>query len=484
MNFRFVMSAIVLVIGFAASSSAFSQDEFWQHEGPILLKNITIIDGLGHDAKPMRDVMIVDGKIARITVTTMMPTPPEGTRVIDGKGLTVMPGLMDTHTHLLAIDYSKSRVTGDEFAKMDGLDLTNTSFEYAYPNDDLESIQRYLNADIYSGVTTVLDVGSSLETAVTLRDDVAAGRRIGPTIHTVGNTITALQNTQNAVDDLRGPPAMAEIQEIFDTREAQGISHIKIYAGVTAWEARHMTAEANKRGFKIIADMWGSNLSRDFMEIGGINAYAHGGMLTMTQDDAEWMADNDKFATLTLSIFDNQGGHRVYRDYEERSFLKNPLVVDVWGRKEVENYYDSVLSLQQQWNGEGGLYDGQHWRDKTGNLESNMENLRILHEAGVMLGIGTDAGYPPGSWPGEAMHYELELTVQAGIKPVDAIKMATYNNAWYIGIEDEVGTVQTGKAADLLVVKGNPAENISDTRNIVHVIKGGKLVNRDALKYR
>jgi imidazolonepropionase-like amidohydrolase len=484
MNFRFVMSAIVLVIGFAASSSAFSQDEFWQHEGPILLKNITIIDGLGHDAKPMRDVMIVDGKIARISVTTMMPTPPEGTRVIDGKGLTVMPGLMDTHTHLMAIDYSKSRVTGDEFAKMDGLDLSNTSFEYAYPNDDLESIQRYLNADIYSGVTTVLDVGSSWETAVTMRDDIAAGRRIGPTIHTVGNTVSALQNTQNAVDDLSQPPAVAEIQEIFDTREAQGISHIKIYAGVTAWEARHMTAEANKRGFKIIADMWGSNLSRDFMEISGINAYAHGGMLTMTQDDAEWMADNDKFATLTLIIFDNQRGLRVYRDYEERSFLKNPLVVDVWGRKEVENFYDAFLSLQQQWNEDGGLYDRQHWRDKTGNLESNMENLRILHEAGVMLGIGTDAGYPPGSWPGEAIHYELELTVQAGIKPVDAIKMATYNNAWYIGIEDEVGTVQTGKAADLLVVKGNPAENISDTRNIVHVIKGGKLVNRDALKYR
>jgi imidazolonepropionase-like amidohydrolase len=484
MNFRFVMSAIVLVIGFAASSSAFSQDEFWQHEGPILLKNITIIDGLGHDAKPMRDVMIVDGKIARTSVTTMMPTPPEGTRVIDGKDLTVMPGLMDTHTHLMAIDYSKSRVTGDEFAKMDGLDLFNTSFEYAYPNDDLESIQRYLNADIYSGVTTVLDVGSSFETAVTLRDDVAAGRRIGPTIHTVGNTITALQNTQNAVDDLSQPAGMAEIQEIFDTREAQGISHIKIYAGVTAWEARHLTAEANKRGFKIIADMWGSNLSRDFMEIAGINAYAHGGMLTMTQDDAEWMADNDKFATLTLTIFDNQRGLRVYRDYEERSFLKNPLVVDVWGRKEVENFYDAILSLQQQWNEDGGLYDRQHWRDKTGNLESNMENLRILHEAGVMLGIGTDAGYPPGSWPGEAMHYELELTVQAGIKPVDAIKMATYNNAWYIGIEDEVGTVQTGKAADLLIVKGNPAENISDTRNIVHGIKGGKLVNRDALEYR
>jgi cytosine/adenosine deaminase-related metal-dependent hydrolase len=459
----------------------------WLHEGPILLKNITIIDGLGHDAKPMRDVLIQDGKIARITVTTMMPTLPEGTLVIDSQGLTVLPGLMDTHTHLMNIDYSKGVVTGDEFAKMNGLDISNNAFNYALPTDDKEGregVQRYLNADLYAGVTTVLDVGTDMDIAVTFRDDLASGKRMGPTIHTVGDTVTAMKTTETAVDDLHAPLALAEIQEIFDAREKLGIKHLKIYAGVTAWEARHLMHEAKKRGFKIIADMWGSNLSRDFMEISGINGYAHGGMLKMTPDDAAWMAANGKFATLTLNIFDNQRGLRGYKDYTERSFLNNSLIVDVYGRTAVENYYKAYLSLQQQWNENRGMYDLQLWGDKTRNLAFNMENLRVLLKAGVMLGMGTDAAYPPGSWPGEAMHYELELTVQAGVKPVEAIKMATHNNASYIGILDKVGTVESGKIADLLIVKGNPAENISDTRNIEYVIKGGKLVNRDALKFR
>jgi imidazolonepropionase-like amidohydrolase len=324
-----------------------------------------------------------------------------------------------------------------------------------------------------------------MNVSVLLRDEIESGTRLGPTIHTVGGTVSAMKNTQNAVDDLAFPAAQAEIQEIFDVREENGISHIKIYGGVTAWEARHLVYEAKRRGFKIIADLWGSNLSRDFMEITDIDAYAHGGMLTMTPDDAAWMASNDKFATLTLIIFDNQRGLRAYDDYEKRSFLNNPLVVDIYGKLAVEQYYDAYLSLQEQWNdGDQGVYTRHKWGDKTGNLESNMQNLRVLHEAGVVLGIGTDAAYPPGSWPGEGLHHELELTVKAGIKPVQAIHMATYNNAWYIGIENEVGSVESGKAADLLIVEGNPAENISDTRNIVYVIKDGKLVNREALKYK
>ena len=457
---------------------------FWLHEGPILLENITVIDGLGHDAKPMRDVLIQDGKIARVSVTTMMPTLPEGTRVIDGKGLTALPGLIDTHTHLMDIDYTQSIKTGDELAEMNGSDLFGNAFNYAIPTNDLDGMQRYLNADLYAGVTTVLEVGGDMDVSVLLRDEIAAGTRIGPTIHTVGAFVDAMHTTQGGTADLVSPETQAEIKELFDVREANGIRHMKIYAGVTAWEARHLSHEAKRRGFKIIADMWGSNLSRDFMEIGGIDAYAHGGMLKTTPDDAEWMAANDKFVTMTLVIFDNQRGLRAYDDYEKRSFLKNPLIVDVYGNKAVEQYYDAYLSLQEQWNdGDQGMYTRELWGDKTGNLESNMENLRTLHAAGVTLGIGTDAAYPPGSWPGEALHYELELTVRAGLKPIEAIKMATYNNAWYIGIEDEVGSIESGKIADLLIVKGNPAENISDTRNIVHVIQDGKLVNRKALQF-
>ena len=101
---------------------------------------------------------------------------------------------------------------------------------------------------------------------------------------------------------------------------------------------------------------------------------------------------------------------------------------------------------------------------------------------GVLVGMGTDAAFPPGGWPGEAMHFEMEHHAKAGIPNLEVIKMATLNNAKFLRIDDHVGTVKTGMDADLLVVRGNPAENISDTRNIAYVIKGGKILDRKAMK--
>ena len=87
----------------------------------------------------------------------------------------------------------------------------------------------------------------------------------------------------------------------------------------------------------------------------------------------------------------------------------------------------------------------------------------------------------PNGTPGaESVH---ALRTQAGISPVDTIRMATLNNAVILRCDHEVGSVEKGKIADLLIVQGDPSSNISDTRNIVHVIKGGNLINRSKLKY-
>jgi len=110
-----------------------------------------------------------------------------------------------------------------------------------------------------------------------------------------------------------------------------------------------------------------------------------------------------------------------------------------------------------------------------------MKNVKLLYEEGVTVGMGTDAAFPPGTWPGEAMHRELELHVQAGIPPLDAIRMATFNNAVLLRREHVIGSVESGKIADLLIVKGDPSSDISDTREIVHVIKKGKLIKRSEL---
>jgi imidazolonepropionase-like amidohydrolase len=159
--------------------------------------------------------------------------------------------------------------------------------------------------------------------------------------------------------------------------------------------------------------------------------------------------------------------------------------VGVLGEQVVKDYYDAFEMLRETFEeGENSLYNTQHFPNLPRILPDNMKNAKMLYEEGVVVGMGTDAAFPPGTWPGEAMHHELELHVQAGIPPVEAIKMATHNNARFIGIEDEVGSVEAGKVADLLIVKGDPSRNISDTRNIEYVVKDGRLVNRRAIEFK
>ena len=106
---------------------------------------------------------------------------------------------------------------------------------------------------------------------------------------------------------------------------------------------------------------------------------------------------------------------------------------------------------------------------------------KMLVDAGVRVGLGTDAPYPT-VWPGESMHREMEIWVnESDVSPIRTLQAATFDNARILKLEDEVGSIQTGLKADLLVVQGNPATNISDTRNIRHIFLNGMLVDRESL---
>ena len=109
-------------------------------------------------------------------------------------------------------------------------------------------------------------------------------------------------------------------------------------------------------------------------------------------------------------------------------------------------------------------------------------NVKKLLDAGVLLAAGTDAPYP-GVFQGEAIHHELELLVAAGMTPLQAIRTATSNAARVMHAEEEWGSLQTGRAANVLIVAGNPAERINDTRQVETVILNGKILDRASLRF-
>ncbi len=443
-----------------------------------------MIDGLGTEAVPKRDVLIQDGRIARIAVTTMIADIPENAKIIDGEGLTVMPGIIDGHTHMGGIDYSVSNLNAEIWKDVSGMEIYQHMFAYG-SQGGIDGMQRYNEANLYAGVTTIVEVGGSDEISTKIRDEIIAGSRLGPNIHTVGDTIESIPGNTLGVMQLTSEEVQAEIKGMLDAKAARGIEFIKLYAGISPWQARHIMTAARKRGMRGIADFWCMNNSQEVIETGLFDSYAHGGCVEVSEEEARWFAENDKFAMFTLDIFDTMRGERGWPDYEEQNFFRNPLIVDIWGKEGVQAYYDSFLSLREQWHdGEKAGYTEQLWGNKLPLLDLNMKNLMRMYQGGVTIFMGTDANWPPGNWPGEGMHYELELHVRAGIPPIDAIRMATYNGAKFIRRENEIGSVEKGKKADLLIVKGNPAEKISDTRNIVYVIKDGRILDRDSLKKR
>ena len=148
---RFGTSLIYLflcVVAVQANAASFS------HDGPVLLRDVTIIDGTGQLPYPNRDVLLLDGKISKIAVTTQIGELPDGTKVIDERGLTVMPGLMDLHTHIGKVSFKPGQ------------------FE---SRNDLDGLQTYLDATIYAGVTTIFEVGGNMTTSLQLRDEINAG---------------------------------------------------------------------------------------------------------------------------------------------------------------------------------------------------------------------------------------------------------------------------------------------------------------------
>ena len=219
---RISLLLLVLLEALAVSAGAFAQSGgSWLHEGPILLRNITVIDGLGNAPSPMRDVLISDGRIARVSITGMQTLIPESVRMIDGSGLTVLPGLIDAHVHIANVGFKPDEIMRRDLAGMD----------------------RALRAHLYAGVTRVLELGGDMDKSVQLRDEIATGQRLGPSIHTVGATINALEMPRSVMD-LTTPEVRAEIKALLDERQDLGIDIIKLYAGVTPWEARHIMVEA------------------------------------------------------------------------------------------------------------------------------------------------------------------------------------------------------------------------------------------------
>ena len=386
-----------------------------------LIRNVRIIDGTGAPITEAKDVLIEQGRIKQIAPTGKLSAA--GVRVLDAAGRVVMPGLMDLHAHGMR------------------------------PN--------LFPGFLYFGITTVRDQGSSMAQLVAYADAFAAGVLIGPRVGYGG--FQFYSDWPFDQEEWRGIEPEADpdhIKRAVDLAEAFGAQHIKTRT-FRRWDINaRMISEAHRRGMRATGHC--SHLLP--LVAAGMDAKEHIGICEprgnkyMYDDLIQLFRVADIGVVPTISYLDfaarlNERPALLDEDAEVSPFLP------------AKENFDWMLKLTTD--------QRKEWAEEA---QRSREAAVKLLRAGVTVGTGTDIWQVP-----TGVHMELEQLVAAGLTPAQAIHAGTGAAARILGAEKDLGTIEVGKWADLIILDADPLTDIRNTRKIWQVIHYGRVVDRPAI---
>lgn len=434
-----------------------------------VIRDVTVIDGPTSAARAHHDVVVRDGRIERVEPTQR--NAPRGARVIDGRGKYLLPGFIDTHAHV-AIGPVTYRV-----------DVGGPQMSFRY---DHEASRHTLATLLAFGVTTVRNPGGPIEHAVALRDSLERGQVPGPRVRTAGEAIDVFASPGMG----RAATTPEAMREEVRRQAAFGVDYIKLYGGLSLPLVKAGIDEAHARGVKAITHTvfttWTDAANAG---IDGIVHVVPGSHMLIdstrrvdyiktfkgTQFMATWFRYADTSSTeirtmidalvrngtwldLTLVTFDRmfRGNSAAVRESPDLRFA-SPVMRENW----------QTFDLALGWS-------PQDYIDAVAVWPRVEAFVRALFRAGVRLTVGTDANNP---WtvPGISFHDELELLVKAGIPASDVLRMSTLDGAKSLGLEAEIGTVEPGKRADLVLLEADPRVDIRNTRRLAVIVQRGEI---------
>jgi len=405
----------------------------------LVLIDGTLIDGTGREPVEKATIVVNGNCVSSVGLEVSYP---EGASVIDLKGLTIMPGLIDCHLHLGGLTIDKP---GKAIGQVSLIDMASFFWDYFH------NYARRRKLAIENGVTTIRSAGDHYPHIIRLRDKIAAGRLSGPRIFAPGPTITA-PGGHPASTIYKGNRYIVEhaIRQIADVRNAReevkrlaegGVNCIKaIYSDMDPMDTTHRVPKLSLSVLEALADEAHRH---------NLRLMVHTGSPKETMDAVKAGADSIEHGILP-GADSTEFKDDLIRMMLDKGTYFVPTLAIAWAYK--ETCPDVFSGLKKA--------------------------FKKLHDAGVNIAAGTDSG-TPGVVIGKGLHKELEIMVEAGISPMEAIMAGTRNAADNLGKGNELGTIERGKLADMIVVSGNPLEKIGKTRDIKMVIKDGKiLVNR------
>ena len=438
----------------------------------IAFTNARVIDGTGGKTKEKHTVIIRDGRITKIGRDGKVKIP-KGAKRISLKGKSLLPGWVMMHEHLNSEDLV--------------LDIAPVPFFTPHPI----SYPRLLLA---AGVTSARTAGTvSPFTDLRVKESIDNGWAVGPSYDLTAPYISlrAMAPGGPAIN-LGLPPALITpeaVKEGVRFWAAQGFTSVKTLM-VTRAQMQAAVEEAHRLGLKVIAHL--CNVThREAIDL-GVDQIEHGFVTLGTSFEANRTPDECSWVN-SLDITENLNPESEKVQALFRQLIKNNVVITSTLEALARASFKTALveevpsEILEYLTPEGRRIYGQKSllqskrEDSTAYLKSLMALEAAFWRAGGTLVVGSDAGLV-GVMPGYANLKSIEFLVRSGIPALDVLKIATSNGAQAMGVADDRGTIEVGKRADLIVIKGDPSVDISDIHEIETVFKNGVGYNPSSLK--
>lgn len=412
----------------------------------VAIKNVNVLDVNKGKLVKGQTVLIENGQITAISKAKKAKVPATAL-IIDGANKTLMPGLWDNHVHY---------------------DITQGLYHLA------------------AGVTNVKDMGNSLDLPKT-RQQVNEGTLLGP-------DITIMSGFIDFAGPFAGPTGkiVSSLEEGLagvDYYAEHGYQQVKLYSSLPVEWVKPLADRAHQKNLKVVGHI-PSFMTAERAVKDGYDQIIHMNMIMLN-----FLGDSlDTRSMGRFTKVGERGGKVDVEGASAKQFIallkeKNVVVdptINIFEQMFVNkagalaNGYSTIISMFPAEFKRSFYYGGlpasaQKPGEYTASLDKMMKMLKLLHQSGVTIVPGTD------DFPGFALHRELELHAQAGISNADVLRSATLTSARVAGKDDQLGSVEVGKRANLILIDGDPLKNISDVRKVELTIKGGNIYEPKAL---
>ena len=420
-------------------------------------KRLALVGGMlltGYEVPPVHHaaVVIEGNKIVQAGPASEVKVPSDAT-VVDTSGRTMLPGLIEAHGHLIALGHGNYETWFPWITAHGGEAMLMRVMETA---------ARQL---LFAGVTTTVDLGAPLQPILTIRSRINRGEVVGTRVLASGPWIS--RGASGAMQVGFGGVNITTPQEAAQQTEklaAAGVDHIKAHAGLTFDDYKAIVEAAHKHGIRVHAHVYAEQDVRHALEA-GVDVLQHVGSAGTAPPYSPELIRDIVNAGRPVVV---TAAHRawVYPDtaaFPER--LQDPEMKKLFPPEIFVEVQDSL----KNWPALG------YFQRTDREMLYRERGVKQFIESGAVMGMGTDSGTPM-NFHSEALWREIKVHVDMGMTPQRAIAAATRVNAQIIGKGRELGTIEPGKLADIIVVKGNPLFDIVALSNVEVVVKDGTVL--------